>query len=155
MLVSSTSFSVLVNGSPSSFFKASRGLRKGDPISPIIFIILAECLGRFVDDMVLKGDFLGLNPSSSTLVCSHQQFVDESIVMGEASMKNARNIKKALVDYGYAIVHIINWNKSVIYFMNVSVEIQLKIKNIIGCKIGSLPGSYLGLPLGLSPHNNF
>ena len=72
MLVLLASFLVLVNVSPTSFFKASRGLRQGDPISPIIFIILVECLGGFVENMVLKGDFVGLNPSSSTLICSHQ-----------------------------------------------------------------------------------
>ena len=114
MLVSLASFSVLVNGSPTPFFKASRGLRQGDPISYILFVILAECLGRFVNNMVVKGDFVGLNPSSSTLVCSHQQFVDYSIIMGEASVRNARNIKKALIDYGMATSQTINWSKFVI-----------------------------------------
>ena len=71
VLVSSASFSVLVNGSPSSFFKASKGLRQGDPISSVLFIILIECLGRFIDGLVLRGDFVGLYPSSSALVCSH------------------------------------------------------------------------------------
>ena len=70
-------------------------------------------------------------------------------------MKNARNIKKALVDYGNAIGQIINWNKSLNYFMNINVERQMKIKKIIGYEIGSLPGSYLRLPLGLSPPNSF
>ena len=70
-------------------------------------------------------------------------------------MKNARNIKKALVDYGNATGQIINWNKSLIYFINVSEARQTKIKKIIGCKIGSLPSSYLGLPLELSPPNSF
>ena len=108
MLVSSASFSVLVNGSPSSFFKVSRGLRQGDPISPILFIILAECLGRFIDGLVHKGDFVGLYPSSLDLVCSHQQFVDDSIVMGEALAKNARILKRALEDYSSTSGQLIN-----------------------------------------------
>ena len=98
---------------------------------------------------------MSLNPSSSTLVCSHQQFVDDSIVMGEASVKNARILKKSLVDYGSATGQLINWNKSLIYFLNVNMERQLKIKKIIGCEIGTLPGSYLGLPMGLSPPKSF
>lgn len=58
--------------------------------------------------MVCKGDFVGLYPSSSALVCLHQQFVDDSVVMGEASVRNARNIKKALIDYGDASGQLIN-----------------------------------------------
>ncbi len=104
--------------------------------------------------MVVKGEFFGLSPSSSALVCSHQQFVDDSIVMGEASVRNARNIEKALIDYGDASSQIISWNKNVIYFINVSEARQLKIKRIIGCESGSLLGTYFGLPLGLSPPDN-
>ena len=66
------------------------------------------------------GDFVGLKPLSEELICSHQQFVDDSIVMGEALVRNARNIKNALEDYGQASGQIINWNKSVIYFINVN-----------------------------------
>ena len=105
--------------------------------------------------MVVKGDFVGLSPSSSALVCLHQQFVDDFIVMGEASVRNARNIKKALIDYGDATGQTINWNKSVIYFINVNEDRQSKIKRIIGCESGTLPGTYLVLPLGLSPPNSF
>ena len=47
-LVSSPSLSILVNGLPSLFFSPSRGLRQGDPISPVLFVILAECLGRLI-----------------------------------------------------------------------------------------------------------
>ena len=105
--------------------------------------------------MVNMGDFVGLNLSSRALICSHQQFLDDSIVMGEALVRNARNIKRALEDYGQASGQIINWNKSVIYFINVNVSRQNKIKNIMRCEIGSLPSSCLGLPLGLDPPKSF
>ena len=65
---------------------------------------------------------MGLNPSSKALICSHQQFVDDSIVMVEASVRNARNVKMAMEDYGQALGQVINWNKSVIYFINVNVS---------------------------------
>ena len=96
MLVSSATFSILVNGSPTTFFWASHGLREGDLLSPILFILMAKCLGSFVEKMVQKKDFLGLRPSSKDLTCSYQKIVDVSIVMGEASVKNARNIKRLL-----------------------------------------------------------
>ena len=130
MLVSSATFLVLVNGSPTPFFRASRGLRQGNLISPILFILMVECLGRFVEKMVMMGDFVGLNPSSTALIFLHQQFVDDSIIMGEASVRNARNIKRALEDYGKALGQVINWKKSVIYFINVNVTRHNKIKNI-------------------------
>ena len=36
----------LVNGRPTEFFKASRGLRQGFPMSPFLYILMAETLSR-------------------------------------------------------------------------------------------------------------
>ena len=101
-LISTSSIAVLVNGSSSHFFKPSCGLRQGDPLSPILFVIMANYLGRYIGDLVQKGIIKGLQPSSHPLICSHGQFVDETIFMGKAEVKEAKNLKQAINFYSSA-----------------------------------------------------
>lgn len=54
-LISLMTFYVLINGFPSTFFKASRGLRQGDPLSPIIFVIMADSLSRYLNSLIERG----------------------------------------------------------------------------------------------------
>ena len=75
-------FSVLVNGVPSEPFSASRGLRQGDPISPYLFIILAEGLGHFLKLCVHQGLIHGWKWGASLPPISHLQFVDDTSFMG-------------------------------------------------------------------------
>ena len=101
--VTSTSYSILVNRKPSDVFSASRGLRQGDPLSPYLFIIMAEGLGRFIKSQVERGLIQGWRWNDSLPAYSHLQFVDDTALMGFARVSEAVNFRRALDIYMRAL----------------------------------------------------
>jgi len=55
--VSTISYSLLLNGGLTPLFPAKRGIRQGDPMSPYLFVLDMEYLGREINQLALKRDF--------------------------------------------------------------------------------------------------
>eukprot|EP00253_Pinus_taeda_P006105 PITA_06105 len=145
-LITSPCFSVLLNGSPSSPFYPTRGIRQGDPLSPFLFVLMAEGLSRLLKSAVssqfLKGISLhGRAPQT------HQQFVDDTMLFGHPSVKEASAFNSLLSLFSEASGTSINAAKSQLFFFNTPPSTQRTIARILGFTISHLPSKYLGAPL--------
>eukprot|EP00253_Pinus_taeda_P004043 PITA_04043 len=118
----------MVNGRPTSFFQAQRRLRQGCPLSPFLYILMANSLSK------------NLAVEMST---------DDSILLGGASTRIAVNFDVVLKSYCRAQGAVINDRKSSIFGWNVSQHNLNNIAQILGFECFAQWDSikYLGLPL--------
>ena len=77
-LVSNVWFSVLINGASVGFFKSTRGLRQGDPLSPGLFIIGAEVLSRSLNKLVEHREFKCFSVPRGCPKITHLSEADET-----------------------------------------------------------------------------
>ncbi|KAL0407597.1 UNVERIFIED_CONTAM: putative ribonuclease H protein [Sesamum radiatum] len=89
-LIENCWFSILINGEGTGFFKSTRGLRQGDPLSPALFVIAAEYLSRGLDNLFTKHPKLRFF-SKSALSVSHLAFADDVIIFPKGHVQNSRN----------------------------------------------------------------
>lgn len=83
--LSSSSVSVLVNGSPGKEFKMAKGLRQGDPLAPFLFLISAESLHVLVEEAKERGLYEGIKVGDDTSV-SHLQYADDVVFFSESGI---------------------------------------------------------------------
>ena len=148
--ISIAKFSVLVNGVLTRFFPSTKGLRQGDPLSPFLFVMGMEVLSALIR-RVVEGGFLsrcsireGRRP---TLNISHLFFVDDTVVLCEAKKEHLTYLSWILFWFEAALGLRINLAKSEIIPVGEVEEVEVMAVEL-GCRVGSLPSHYLGLPLG-------
>ncbi|WKA13278.1 hypothetical protein VitviT2T_030594 [Vitis vinifera] len=148
--ISTASFSVLVNGTSKGFFQSSRGLRQGDPLSLYLFVIAMEVFSYFLKRVVDGGFMSGCKVKGRNdkgVQISHLLFADDTLVFCQASQDQLTYLSWLFMWFEAVSRLRINLEKSELIPIG-------RVENIddlaldFGCRVGSLPSTYLGLPLG-------
>jgi hypothetical protein len=85
---------VLLNGSPFGLFSPKRGFRKGDPLSPFLFIIGSKALSR-----LLYNSLRGFRIARSCTPLNHLLFADDLVIFSSAISGEAAMIQTCLDKY--------------------------------------------------------
>jgi len=133
--ISRVRFSILVNGTPSDFFTSSCGLRQGDPLSSLLFVVVMEALSRMLN-VTMKQELLTCfsvgSRDNEELVVNHLLFVDDTLIFCCVHAKYVRNLQCIFLCFEAASGLRINLGKSELDPI-VEVEDVDNLAHILGC----------------------
>ncbi|GJR19030.1 putative reverse transcriptase domain, reverse transcriptase zinc-binding domain protein [Tanacetum coccineum] len=145
--VTTTSFSISINGSLHGHFKGIRGLRQGDPLSPYLFTIVMEVLTLMLKRRVREGDGFTFNRYYSKIEVINLCFADDLFLFAHGDVQSTKIIMESLDDFKLVSGLMPSLPKSTAYFCNVLNHVKLAILQVMPFKEGSLPVKYLGVSL--------
>jgi hypothetical protein len=139
-ILDSASTSVLLNGVPGKNLVCKRGVRQGDPMPPLLFVMAAELLQCIIN----KAHDLGLLhlpiPSNDRAGFPIIQYADDTIILLQASQKQLLCLKAMLEMFALSTGLRVNYAKSGMVPLNMTDE--------FGCSLQEMPFTYIGLPMG-------
>ena len=114
--ISSTSFSILINGKPKGMITPTRGLRQGDPLSPYLFLLCAKGFTSLLQKAEMEGHIHGVSICKRAPKISHLLFANDSLLFCQASENETKEVLEILKLYVEASSQCINMEKSSVYF---------------------------------------
>ncbi len=134
--ISTVWFSILINGSPQGFFASSRGLRQGDPLSPLLFLLIMETLSRLMDRASSGGYLSGfeVGPGEATpLVVSHLLFADDTLIFCPTDPMQLEHLQAVFSWFEVVSGLKVNLGKSEMVSMGVVPNLE-ELVEILGCR---------------------
>ena len=120
--VSGGSVAIKVNDDIGNYFQTRKGLRQGDPASPILFNIVADMLVTLIERAKLAGQITGAIPHLVEGGLSILQYADDTILFLNHDLEKTRNLKLLLCDFEDLSGLKINFHKSELFCFGEAAE---------------------------------
>ncbi|CAL2260000.1 unnamed protein product [Prunus armeniaca] len=114
--VTTVSYLLLIQGRPFGRIIPSRGLRQGDPISPYLFLIVAEAFSVLLQQAERDSRLHGVSIAPSAHSINHLFFADDSLPFCNAGTTEALELKRIFGVYEAASGQKVNLGKSALCF---------------------------------------
>ncbi|KAL2226618.1 UNVERIFIED_CONTAM: hypothetical protein Sindi_2020500 [Sesamum indicum] len=145
--ITSTSFSVGMNGKPNGFFKGARGLQQGDPLSPYLFVLVMEILHMGFLQLIDQHMNFTFHWKCEVSRMFQLGFADDLILFCRADIDSIRVLKNGLDRFATWSGLRLNIEKSYLIISKSTQNVKEQLLGMLGFQEGHLPMRYLGLPL--------
>ena len=145
MTLAYSSSRILLNGNPGKPFRHVQGLRQGDPVSPMLFILAIDPLQQILRLASEEGILKPIRARSAR--CRISLFADDAGIFANPDKEELRALSAILKAFGEDSGLITNLSNTEVFPIRCG-DIDLQdILTVFPAKIASFPGRYLGLPL--------
>lgn len=146
--ISEIQYKISINGESSSEFRSTRGVRQGDPLSPLLFTMAQQIFSFNLKKLELMGDLQLYKLRRNVQSISHLLFADDMLVFSNGRLKSFRCLRGLLQSYERSSGQQINLEKSSIYVSkSITGQKLSRIQHLLGCQVKEFPFTYLGAPL--------
>jgi hypothetical protein len=132
---------------PPGFIFSFPGSRQGDPLSPFLFLFVADALSSLLQKEVNDNAIQPVKICHRAPGVSHLLFADDSLLFFKANGEQVLKIKEIPETYATSMGQLINPSKCSIMFGNsCPVETRAEVRTVLGVRQETFEAKYLGLP---------
>uniref|UniRef100_A0ACD5TWE6 Uncharacterized protein n=1 Tax=Avena sativa TaxID=4498 RepID=A0ACD5TWE6_AVESA len=91
-LVKGGQTAISINGEIGPYFRNRRGIRQGDPLSPLLFNLIGEAHSAILSRACVSGHIAGLVPELIPGGISHLQYADDTLIMIQNDEQQIANL---------------------------------------------------------------
>ncbi|XP_026399658.1 uncharacterized protein LOC113295544 [Papaver somniferum] len=145
-ILNSARISILLNGSPEGYFKINRGLRQGDPLSPLIFVLIEDVLSRNITKLFMEKKMSHM-VTRGGISSTHLFFADDIMIFCKGNLKSLHNLVDVLGKYQTASGQTVCRQKSKIYYGGGYLSRRAYLAEYLGMSVATFPNRYLGVQI--------
>ncbi|XP_019253939.1 PREDICTED: uncharacterized protein LOC109232639 [Nicotiana attenuata] len=144
--ITTTQYTLAINGGLYGCINGKRGLRQGDPISPLLFVICMEYFTRIMNLVAMQEDF-AFHTKCKVLQMNHLCFANDVLMFCKGEYQAIVLMLRGLQSFSNASGLTTNAAKSNIFSASMEEQDLQNLCELTGYKRGTLPFRYLGVPI--------
>ncbi|KAL6188090.1 hypothetical protein ACLB2K_039484 [Fragaria x ananassa] len=109
-----------------------RGVRQGDPLSPLLFCLAEEVLSIGLADLATRNKIKCFKAPGGVTPPTHVLFADDVMIFTQGRSKYLRNLMSFMKEYAQNSGQAVNTAKSQLFLGKSAIPRQMRITNILG-----------------------